>query len=701
MTDVSTLFNPRAVALVGATDKSRWSVSTFENLTRHGFRGGVHLVNPRGGIVHGHRAVARITDLPDDVDLAYVMVPTTAIMDVMRQLADKGVRAAVVLTSGFGETGEEGRLLEQEMLDFARAHGITVLGPNGNGFINAAADVTPYGLPIASPLLRGSVGMVLQSGALASAVLTLAQARRVGVSLMVSMGNESMVSMADVVRYLVDDPATSVIALFIESIRRPEEFLAVARGALAAGKPVVAIKVGRSQAGARVARAHTGSLVGDDAVVDAVFQQHGVIRVESLEDLITTAGLLAETGPLPGPRIGVVTASGGACELIADEAERLGIEIPEFAPETVARLTEVVPEFATPENPIDVTGYVLVDPLLTAKAVSIVRDDPGIDFVVMLNDLPRDEPPDVAPAREHAARISELVRGPGRPVVLMGNTLTDITPFGRSVAEGAEYPVVLGGIHHGMRGLGHALRWSELYRSRAGRAPAPVVEEIEGVAERGAAWSEHRAAALLAEHGVPVVPNELVTSADAAAAAADRVGYPVVVKLAAEGLAHKSDLGGVRLGLADANAVRRAFDDVVAAGRNAGESVAGALVQPQRERGVELIVGVVTDPVWGHVLAVGLGGVWVEVLQDSVLRVLPVDHDEVRQAISSLRGVRLLSGERGTEKADLDAVVEVVVSIARLAQRLGPELESLEINPLLVQGSQVEALDALITWRPE
>lgn len=694
---VAGLFNPRSIALIGATDKSLWSLSTFANLAVHAFPGEVHLVNPRGAVVHGRPSVARIADLPAGVDLAFVMVPTTAVLDVLEQLADHGITSAVLLTSGFAEVGPQGAALEARVLTLARDRGLTILGPNGNGFINAAAGITPYGLPIPEPLLRGPVGVVLQSGALASAVLSFAQARTVGVSLLVSMGNESMVSMTDVMRYLVADPSTRVITLFIESIRYPTEFLAVAREALAAGKPVVALKVGRSQAGARVAKVHTGSLVGDDAVVDAVFRSVGVIRVDSLEDLLITAGLLAETGPLPGRRLGFVTASGGACEIIADRAEDEGLQIPDFAPETVAALREVVPDFASPQNPVDVTGYILIDGALMAKAMTVVRADPGLDAVVLVTDLPRDEPPDPTRVLERVRVTAELLRAPGTPVVVLGNTLTDITPFGRRVAAQFGFPGVLGGIHHGMTALGRAAAWSERFRAGASLVgPAPRLEVSAGAGE---VWSEHRAAAFLAAQGVPVVPQELVSSADEAVAAAERLGYPVVVKLAADGLLHKSDVGGVRLGLTSAADVRAAFDAVVAAGREAGGEVLGALVQPQRSGGLELLVGVVTDPGWGHVLAVGLGGIWVEVLGDTALRLLPVGSGEVRAALAELRGSRLLAGDRGTEKADLDAVVDAITAIARVAEGLGERLESLEVNPLLVSGSRVEALDALVTFR--
>jgi acyl-CoA synthetase (NDP forming) len=698
---VRRLYNPRSVALIGATDKSRWSWSIFGNLQLHGFAGPVYLVNPRGVPVHGRDSYPSVADLPEPVDLAFVMVPTSAVLGVLTEVADAGIPSVVLLTSGFAEVGADGAELERQVVELARRRGLTILGPNGNGFINAAARITPYGLPIDDPLLSGPVGVVLQSGALASSVLTFAQTRNVGVSLLVSMGNESMVSMTDVMRYLIDDDATRVIALFIESVRRPDEFIALAREALAKGKPIVAIKVGRSQTGARVARAHTGSLVGDDAVVDAVFGQHGVIRVDCLEDLIITAGLLAATGPLPGNRVGFVTASGGASEIIADRAEDEGIEIPEFAPDTVERLRRVVPEFAATQNPVDVTGYILVDRNLLRNALTAVHDDPSLDALVVVTDLPRSLPADPTLIIDGFRQTGELIRRSAKPIVVMGNTLTDITPVGRDVAGQTGFPSVLGGIHHGLTALGRAVRWSQVHQAAlaSAPAPAPALSPLTVPDEPGASWSEYRASAFVAEHGIPVVPSVLATDAIAAAEAANALGYPVVVKLAADEIEHKSDIGGVKVGLRDPSEVMAAYADVVSAGREVGADVAGALVQPQRSGGIELLVGIVTDPVWGQVLAVGLGGVWVEILRDTAIRVLPVDRDQIRQALRSLRGAELFDGPRGTEKADLDAVADAIAAAAALAGRLGDRLEALEINPLLVRGSQVEALDTLITWR--
>ncbi|HEX5113768.1 MAG TPA: acetate--CoA ligase family protein [Pseudonocardiaceae bacterium] len=685
-----TLFHPTSIALVGATDNSGWSKNTFDNLRNHRFPGAVHLVNPRTEVVHGQRAYRSLSEIGQPIDLAYVMVPTAAVLPVMREGALLGIRNYVVLTAGFAETGVDGGTLERAVVDFALDNGLTVLGPNGNGYINAAAGITPYGLPVVS-LVRGSVGVVLQSGALASSILSFAQARNVGVSLLTSMGNEAMVSVTDVMDYLVDSPDTQVIALFLESIRRPDEFARVARRAAAAGKPVVALKIGASQLASRTARAHTGALVGDDAVVDAAFRQLGVIRVRSLEDLVITSGLLATAPRLPGRRVGVVTPSGGASEIIADRAEQEGLVLPEFAPRTVAALAGILPDFATVQNPLDVTGYVVVDRTLLPRALRVVADDPGIDEVMLLSDLPRYEPPQPAESLAYFRAAATIIEHSPRPVVVVSNVLTDISEFGRTVQRDAGYPYVMGGIEHGMTAIGAAVRWAEHRTDEPPPEPVPVQlrDRPSGT------WAEHRAAGFLAEHGVPVVPAHLVTDADAAVAAAREFGYPVVLKAAADDLAHKSDIGGVRLGLVGDDAVREAFTEVMAL---LGEGGA-ALVQPQRSGGIELLVGVVRDPVWGLVMAVGLGGVWVEVLRDTAQRLVPVSDAEVTSALAELRGAAVLRGARGGQPADLAAVAAVITRIVGLAASLGDRLESLEVNPLLVRGAEVEVLDALVTWR--
>jgi acyl-CoA synthetase (NDP forming) len=328
----------------------------------------------------------------------------------------------------------------------------------------------------------------------------------------------------------------------------------------------------------------------------------------------------------------------------------------------------------------------------------VVAADPGIDEVLLLADLPRFTPPEPEESLAYYRTVGTLIRDSPRPVVVVGNVMTDVGDFGRRIQAETPYPHVVGGIEHGMSALGAAVRWAGARPVTNGAAPAaprtPVLP-----AEPTGIWVEHVAAGFLAANGVPVVPAELVTDAAAAVAAAARLGWPVVLKAVADDLTHKSDIGGVRLGLTGPDDVRAAFDEVTALLRERGATGVGALVQPQRSGGVELLVGVVRDPAWGLVLAVGLGGIWVEVLRDTAQRLVPVDEAEVRSALGQLRGAAVLRGARGGQPADLTAVASVITRIVGLAASLADRLESLEVNPLLVRGSDVEVLDALVTWR--
>ncbi len=693
-------FHPRSIALVGATDNSRWSVYTFQNLRTFGFPGPVYCVNPNREIVHGERAFKSLRDLPEPVDLAYIMVPTQRVYAILQEAAEVGITNVVILTSGFSEMGEQGRLLEQKMLDFAREHAMVVLGPNGNGFVNITAHTMPYGLPITPPLARGPVGVVLQSGALASAVITMAQARHIGLSYLVSMGNETMISATDMMDYLIEDDETRVIAVFLESIRQPEQFKRVARKALARKKPIVAFKIGASDISARTALAHTGALVGDDAMNDAVFKQLGIVRVHSLEDLLITAGLLGYTPPLPGRRAAIVTPSGGACDILSDRAQEEGIVLPEFAMETAHRLRQIVPEFSTVHNPLDVTGYIVVDRTLMQRALNVAVEDPNMDFLVCLTDPVRTEPPDPAPIFAQVETLGQTIRSARLPVVVMMNTCIDITPFGRVQAErgGIHY---VGGMEHGMRALGHALWWYETCRNAEHHTPA--AEALPAITRRdlpGGILPEYMARDLLQEQGVPVVPGALARDADEAHAIAHNWNEPLALKIQSPDILHKSDVGGVVLNVAPEHA-RTAFSNLLErVVRNAPDAhIDGVLLSPMRTASLELLVSVVDDPVWGLMLTVGLGGIWVEVLRDTSVRMLPVRSDEIRTMLHELRGFALLHGVRGQSGVNIDALVDVITRIAHLAQTLNGSLETLEINPLLVQDKTIEVADVLLSWK--
>jgi acyl-CoA synthetase (NDP forming) len=598
------------------------------------------------------------------------------------------------------------------MIARAAANGVTVLGPNCLGFLNTRARAAPFALTVPTPLLAGPVGIALQSGALASVVLAFARSRAIGVSTLTTMGNEAMISTTDVLEFLVADDSTRVICLFLEEISDPAGFARAAEKADRAGKPIVALKVGSSAAGRQAALAHTGSVAGDDAVVDSVLRQLNVIRVTSIEELLCTGALLGYDRWPRGRRMGVVSASGGACDIIADRASAQGIEIPPFAEQTVTAITPRLPPFAAVRNPLDVTGYFLANQRTSALtavdyALDAAVEDPGLDFVLFGGlILPDARPPDDAAARifeQRAAWLGQRLASAPIPVIPVGSTCVDVTAYARDVLQRNGIHL-LGGIDLGVLALGNALCWLEGRVRGRGRVRVRSAARGHPAARPAPAsgpWAETQARDLLAAAGVPVVPAELAQSADEAVAAARRLGLPAALKICSAQIAHKSDIGGVALGLRSDAEVRAAYDRVRAAGESAAAgSIDGVLVSPMRTGGVELLAGVTVDPAFGPVLAVGLGGVWVEVLADTSLRVLPVDAAEVKRMLRELRGLPLLLGARGSSPADLDELARVIAVLGDTATALDGTLRALEVNPLWVSGDQVEALDVLVVTGP-
>jgi acetate---CoA ligase (ADP-forming) len=697
-------FAPRSIAMVGASDNSGWARFIVASCATTGFTGRLIPVHPTATAAFGLPVISSLRDLAEPVDLAFILAPIEAVEAVLDDMGAAGIKNAIVLASGYREVGEDGRMLEDAMTARAIANGVTVLGPNCLGFLNAHTTSAPFALTLPPPLTAGPVGIALQSGALASVVLAFARAHGIGVSTLTSLGNECMMSTVDVVNYLVEDDATKVICLFLEEISDPAAFARAAARADELGKPIVALKVGSSAVGQQAALAHTGSVAGDDAIVDAALRQLNVIRVTTIEDLLSTGALLGYDRWPRGRRMGVLTASGGACDIIADLASTHGLAIPAFAERTARAIAEHLPPFAQARNPLDVTGYGLANTRNRGTrtaidlALDIAVDDPNLDFVLFSGvNLPDARPADEAMADLIEHRIDWLadrMSSAPIPVIPIGHTCVDMSGYGRELLTSKGIHV-LGGIDIGVTALDNALRWLE-NRGRVRPVSQIPAAPLRPVSVSGP-WSEATARQLLASTGVPVVPGGLAGSADAAVEIAGEVGLPVALKVCSAQITHKSDIGGVALGVTSESEIRAAYEKVVAAADAVpSANVDGVLVTAMRSGGTELLAGVTVDPTFGPVLAVGLGGIWVEVLGDTSLRVLPVDAAEVRQMLGELRGLPLLQGARGTTPADLDAVAAAIAALSTTALSLGGALRALEVNPLWVSGDQVEALDVLV-----
>ena len=573
-------FAPRSIALVGASDNSGWARFIVASCATAGFAGPLTAVHPRATGAFGLPVVPSLRDLAEPAELAFILTPVQAVEGVLDDMGAAGIPNAVVLASGYREVGEAGRALEDALLDRAVANGVTMLGPNCLGFVNANRRSAPYALALPPPLIAGPVGVALQSGALASVVLAFAKAHAIGLSLLTSMGNEAMMKTADVLDYLVEDEATRVICLFLEEIGDPARFARVAEKADRAGKPIVALKVGSSPAGQQAALAHTGSVAGDDAVVDAVLRQLNVIRVTSLEELLTTGAALGYSRWPRGRRMGVLTLSGGACDIIADAASARGVAIPDFSAGTEAAIAALLPPFASPHNPLDVTGFGVLANLsgkkgpLTAvdHALDIAVQDPNLDFVLFSGvTLPEARPPDEDAARTLETRVDWLAMRMGSapiPIIPVGSTCVNVSDYGRELLRkhGINF---LGGLDLGMTALGHALRWLE-NRGRV-RAPVPrraaapgpaataavVRRPVVRGARRGGCWPTR--ACRWCRAGWPARPTRRSRSPG-------RVGLPVALKICSAQITHKSDIGGVVLGLGSEAEVRAGYEKVRAAG---------------------------------------------------------------------------------------------------------------------------------------
>ena len=662
-----------------------WTQALVANLGGLGFDGEFHLVNPRGGEMLG-RPVAR--EIPERVDAAYVMVGTERALGVLEECGRRGVASAVLLTAGFKEMGQEGAILEKRLVERARELGIGLLGPNCLGFVNYHRRLAAYGLLVVPPLLAGGVALVSQSGAMLLHFHRMAQARGIGLAATVSIGNEGMLTAADFFEAFVDDPRVNVIGALLEGIRDPAGFLRAAERALAAGKPLVVFKVGHTEAGRRSISAHTGSLAGEDQVLDAVFRRHGVVRVRSLEELVETCALLAHAGWPAGSRTAVLTTSGGACGIVSDLVEGTGIEMPDFPENVKRRLAALLPVFGTPQNPMDTTGVVVDQPALLAACLDAVNEEGGYQAFFINSDPPRE--PGTNPSRVEE-RFASLAAAVARlPFAAVAQTsAVDLTDYARETLRGHGLHLC-NGLTLGLRALDGAIAYSRM-RARMRRAEAPRERAApELVAGRSGALSESDSKRLLELYGV-VGPEEwLAADAEEAAAAAESLGFPVVVKVHSAEIAHKAAAGGVRLRLTEREAVRQAFEEVLEAARRAHPSavIDGALISRDvRDARAELILGAKRDPLFGPVVLVGAGGVFVEAVRDVALRLAPVDEEEALEMLDELRVP--VAGDRG-------AAARALVGVGELALDLGERLVALDVNPLFVLERGVVAADALV-----
>ncbi|MDQ1521257.1 MAG: hypothetical protein QOI55_2330 [Actinomycetota bacterium] len=699
---IGRILAPRSIAVIGASRESGTVGNiVFKNLLAYGFEGPVYPVNPSTLSVAGVRAYPTVLDVPDDVDLAVVIVPAPAVLDVVEQCSLKHVRGLVIISAGFAETGEDGKDIERVVVATARAHGMRIVGPNCLGVVNTAPGVRMNASfsPVAPR--HGNVAFLSQSGGLGVELMARAARLDIGVSTFVSVGNKADISGNDLLQHWSDDPETGVILLYLESFGNPRKFARLARR-IARHKPIIAVKSGRTRAGTRAASSHTAALASPDVAVDALFRQAGVIRVDTLGQLLETAQVLAHQPLPPGRRVAIVGNTGGPLILAADACAGAGLDVPELSDQTQAQLREFVSHEAAVRNPVDLVAGATAD--VFERALRIVLADESVDALLVVF-----VPPLATAADDVARAIANATEAAGdRPVVACFLGREGIPEPLRDTANGRAVPS-FAFPESAAQALGRAADLGDWRRREPGSIPALTgidIDEGRAIArtylrnDRAAAdgaWLPAPAAALLCRaFGIPVVDSRGVMSPAGAVDAAEDLGFPVALKAGAPTIVHKSDVGAVMLDLADAEAVRHAY--AVMAER-LGAEMSGAVVQPMVEAGVETIVGVTHDPSFGPLVLFGLGGTTAELLGDRTLRILPLTDADATELVRSLRGSPMLFGYRGRPTVDVRSLEDLLLRVGRLAEDV-PEIAELDLNPVVVSERGAVAIDVKVRVAP-
>jgi acyl-CoA synthetase (NDP forming) len=683
------MLHARRVAIIGASERNPFAAPVLGNLERIGFSGEIVLVNPRGEPINGRPVLRSAAELDAGIDAAFVCVPQAMVLDTVEEAASAGVTGFVVVASGFAEVGAEGAAQQQRLREIISRYDLTLLGPNSLGFVNYVDRISLSVIGNCGP--SGSIGIASVSGSVGSYLEKALVSQGLGISHLVLTGNEAGLTIADAIDFLVDDPATLSIAVFLETVYDPKHFAAAAQRALIARKPIVVIKAGASDGTARLVAAHTGALVGDDRVFDAVAAELGISRVDCYEDMIATAALLSAVGPTDRPGVAALTISGGSGEILSDLANAAGVSFPPFSAPVRAQLDASVSAFGQSHNPLDVTGAGLRDPELWERCLKAIAADETIGLTLCLWD-----PPAAASQGWMGQTLAAITRGYSAYSAvppLVQAVAEPVTEYGKQALLAAGIPGAIGGLKPAINALARLHSWSARIRD-----PRPVCLFAEP-APSSLARPRHERALLdaLSAQGANIIPGVVAVNEDAAVAAAESFGYPVALKIVVPNLAHKTEIGGVRLKVGNARDLRSAFAELMAI-QGVGE-LEGVAVSPMREIEAELLVAVSFDPTWGAMLTLGMGGIWVEAFNDTQLLPLPANASQIERALRSLRAAPLLTGGRGRAALDLDAIVAAIQKIVEAALQFGPSLTLLEINPLAISAAGVEVLDALALWR--
>jgi acetyl coenzyme A synthetase (ADP forming)-like protein len=695
------IFRPNSVAVIGASNRvGTVGHDLFRNILLSGYSGTLYPVNPKAASIAGVHAYKSVGEIPDDIDLALIMVPATAVAPVLEECGQKGARGAVIVTAGFKEVGAEGAALERRAVEIAREYEISLVGPNCLGVINTDADIMLNASFARCMPKHGNIAFLSQSGALCAGILDYARGRNIGFSKFISVGNKADVTEIDLLRYLAKDDSTDVILMYLETLVDGRALIELAReitGELAHRKPILAIKSGRTTQGAAAARSHTGALAGSDAVYDAIFAQAGILRVDTVEELFDFAVGFSRQ-PLPkGNRFAIVTNAGGPGIMATDAAIRHGLELAKLRPETLESLKAKLPPTANFSNPVDVIGDATCDRYTTA--LEAVLGDPNVDGLVVLL-----TPQSMTDIEAIARTIGEIAPLSKKPVLASFLGHVDVSVGVRILEQHGipnyEFP------ENASRSLAAMCRYTQwLTRPRTQErrfeadqdAVRKIFTKVRG--EGRTFLPEAEALAVLKAYGFPLLQHDLAKNEDEAAALLEKIGGPVAMKIASPDVVHKIDVGGVLLNISTPEEARAGYKKITNGVKQKLPSarLLGVEIQAMAGKGVEVILGISKDPTFGHLIMFGLGGTYVEVLKDVSFRLVPIRQLGACNMINSIRAAKVFESFRGQPPADIEAIAECLERLSQLIVDF-PEISELDINPLIVhaQGKGARVADVRI-----
>lgn len=699
---VHALLNPRNVVIVGASDKpGNWPQRVWRNLKRYEFAGAVYPLNPARSIVWDTRCYPSFAELPEPPDHVVLLIPARFVATALREAAHAGARSATVMTSGFGESTEaEGQALADDLKQAIDETGLAVSGPNCLGNFNTRARL--FTMPDDRPhrFEDGPVAVLGQSGGIIMAIKRTLEERGINTGALITTGNETGLTTADYIAYFAQDDAIRVIVCYLESVKDPAAFLAACQQARAAGKPVLVVKLGATKAGREAAAAHTGALAGSMEAFDAVAGDAGVMRLRNLDDMVEAVEMLVSTSLPQGARLGSITVSGGMRGLLLDCAETHGLAYNELSADTHAKMSALLSVGTIVGNPLDAGYAALSSSESYLKCVRTLRDDPEIDILLLQDELPRE----AGSSKEKNMRaVNELVEGSRKPVVYVSMISYCLTDYSRSLRSQLPNLAFMQEVDKSLRVLSGVTRYAASLDSAALPLPAPnpaASALLAGLVERtgSATLDEVSSKQLLRAYGIGTPEEALTKSEDEAVAFAARIGYPVVAKLVSSDLPHKSDIGGVVLGIESEDALRKAFRSITAAvaAQPGKPSLDGILVARMLRGGLELVLGASRDPEMGMVIVFGAGGVDIELTRDVAFASVPLDEERANALIDRTRVGRLIDGYRGQRPVDRAALVRALVGLSHLVADAGSHLQAVDINPFLLQETGGVALDALV-----